>query len=378
MWSFALLLGAGLVVRGYTKLRRPRLGLGLQEGLRQASEHFPATLASLEKPIVVLGSSHVRAGVVPDTFDRAFAEKRGSALQALTLGFNGLSSECLVELAKSVRDELADHPQRDLVLFEFNPLASTYKWLQIPAFKANLESCLAAAAGGSFFAREWLRSPTRAARLLAYRWFTNGGTPRDITADVRRQLFALPSWWSDRPKPPSPSGMAFTAVTAVSRPNVWTAAQRGGRLDTLADPAIASHVAVLTDSKGHTFSRDRRERMGGIREYKLAPAAIDDNIRAIRELQQVAKVVLLVTPAEVAVIQESPRGAANRVAAIDQIKTATGICAIDLYASPQFGEGDFEDVDHLSRVGAEKYSRLLAERVAAWDAAGRRDCTPLQ
>ncbi|HEY5938384.1 MAG TPA: hypothetical protein VIU61_27215, partial [Kofleriaceae bacterium] len=174
MWSFALLLGAGLVVRGYTNSRRPRLGL--QEGLRQASEQFPATLASLEQPIVVLGSSHIRAGVVPDTFDRAFAEKRGRPMQALALGFNGLASECLVELAKSVRDELADHPQRDLVLFEFNPLASTYKWLQIPAFKANLESCLAAAARGSFFAGEWLRSPTRAARLLAYRWFTNGGT----------------------------------------------------------------------------------------------------------------------------------------------------------------------------------------------------------
>lgn len=376
VWSFALLLAAGLTVRGYTQLRRSKLGL--QEGLRQASEHYPATLAALEHPLVVVGSSHVRAGVVPDTFDRVFAEKRGRPIQALALGFNGLASECLVELSKSIRHELEPHPGRDLVLFEFNPLASTRKWLDIPGFQANAESCLVGAARGSFFAHEWLRSPTRAARLLAYRWFTNGGTPRDITTDLRRELFPVPSWWPDQPKPPSPGGRAYAAVTAVSAPNRWVAATRGGRHDQLGDPALAPHVAVLTDPKGHTFSRDRRERMGGIREYRFVPSAIEDHVRGIRELQQAAKqVVLLVTPAEVEVIQESAVGAANRAAAIERIRTAAGICVIDLYSSPLFGDGDFEDVDHLSRAGAETYSRILAERLAAWDAGGRQGCTGL-
>ncbi len=376
MWSFALLLGAALVVRGYTQLRRPKLGL--QEALRQASDRFPATLASLEHPIVIVGSSHIRAGLVPDTFDRVFAEKRGRRIQAMTLGFNGLSAECLVELSKSVRHELAAHPQRDLVLFEFNPLASTRKWLDIPGFASNLESCLSSAAPSAFFAGEWLRAPTRAARLLVYRWFTNGGTPRDITSDLRKQLFALPSWWPDQPQPRSPGALAYAAITAASGPD-WTAAKRGGRLDELSDPQLAPHVAILTKSANHGFSLQRREAMGGIRELQFVPDAVADHIRGIRELQQAAKqVVLLVTPAEVAVIEESARSAANRAAAIEQISAATGVCVIDLYTSALFGEGDFEDVDHLSRVGAETYSRIVAERLAAWDAAGRGDCRPLQ
>jgi peptidoglycan/LPS O-acetylase OafA/YrhL len=101
------------------------------------------------------------------------------------------------------------------------------------------------------------------------------------------------------------------------------------------------------------------------KEFEGMPAAVEENlavlIETIRECERHGIACVLVATPKHATLRDnfSPAFRAETAAAIRRVTQATGVPYLDYEADPRFEAADFFDCDHLSQVGAVKFTRLL-------------------
>lgn len=367
--TLALMLAAGLTVRVYAGHRRAThtVLLAPYDRVRTAMAHYPQVLAGAKHRAVAIGASHMEMGFLPATFDRTWQQVTGEPITSVNMGFVAMRGEFQRELVAQLAET-----STDVAIFEFSPMFATKKANNLPGLDAFGEGGLAVIGSRRFLLSEMFRDPERAFRMLAHRYFLTGLRPQTLATDLRARLFPQPSWWPVKP-PPSrgpPASLAAHGALAVRFWWIWDVAARGGRIDRPDDPAIAQYVRALEDPAWHKFVLGVHEIRSGVRDLDLDPARIDETIGMIRELQRTRPVVVVVTPVEAELLVETPRSIASRAAAVEKIVRETGVCVLDYYVSNQFVASDFRDFDHLNVGGAEKFSRMLAERIGPWVKAG--------
>jgi hypothetical protein len=107
----------------------------------------------------------------------------------------------------------------------------------------------------------------------------------------------------------------------------------------------------------------------GLFNQHMKPEHIAENVQALEDMvtslrERGARVVLVSAPmAEALYTQFDPVRVARMQAIINDFKARYGIEYFDFTADPRFTQDDFHDVDHLSKEGAEKFSRILNDEV---------------
>ncbi len=115
-----------LVYNGAMTLVIKETGIGIRR-FKQATKYVPkiADNPTSRKIVIVYGSSLVRAGFSPDTFDFEMS-KRGFDIVSYNFGFDGLNPEFQHLYAKRIKDEFQKKSREiDTVFIEFNPFQTT-------------------------------------------------------------------------------------------------------------------------------------------------------------------------------------------------------------------------------------------------------------
>ena len=370
--AVAVLALALLAARGFAQCVERVVPIHSQFSLLELSRTAAAIDAVENERVDVafIGTSAVWFGFDPRRFDASLAA-RGHPLTSFNFGLVPTS----VRLQRFFADSICEsHRARGarwkLLLYEVAPSEFLEKIVALstsdPAIAAYEDQVTA--------------MTLRPARLLSELRGDPGGTLRALLAKPlgHRAPSAVASavttyiYEDLEPEPwrqaVPPAYTAFTRFVDVYRQTTWLPEGRG--FVPVGPDTRAAYEEVLR--LNHTAQALARQRVAATEDLGLLPmevndAAVDRVIDQIRVLARCPeRVVLAVMPLSPNIMRAMRPAARERLSeVIAKVQRDTGYPLLDFVEAPELGLDDFRDAEHLSlTVGAEKFSSLLARRVA--------------
>lgn len=334
--------------------------------VREIRDAIPELAAGPEGAAYLLGPSLGYYGFHPDAFDGQMAT-HGRTTVSYNLAVIGNVAQIDALIALRLRDAYAKTGKRAaLVMPMFSWLAADAAYLDRDERPHLRKRALLSTPGE--LARDFLEDPHLASEMGALRIF-DGTMAEDANHVVGRRLFSPPSWWpATGPNTPS------EWETKVFRIQLGYKRQIGrfdrptrGLFNPLDgnDPAAYEELKQLAWSDEAVTKQSRAWADPDFRDAVLVPERIDAFVGLVATARELADHVVIVIPPISEGIETSELGRERIAAAIADIRERTGAPVVDL-SQRDFVRTDFIDFAHLNfDVGAPKFSRMLADEVAA-------------
>jgi hypothetical protein len=375
-----LVFAAGL---GFSRCQIEWIDAALAERkrLREAIEALPDIASHQGERVLFFGSSLVWNGFSPVAFDERLREL-GVELDSFNFGHGGLNPGVQLTLARRVRRAHEATGRRfRLTLVEFNPFQATRARGRGDA--RVLEQNRMMLATPEELRRMALESPERAARYFASRMFRKSISPESVTGVLGYIVNGVGQALEPKdPHAPQPDPAELELRRARSRawrdfgvglfranrgfPAMWSAEVRGGwDLDV---PETHDALSRLSEPTDWDLRQDLEHRIGccDIEELRFDDELVDAFVALVPELAAISdRVEIVLMPVNHAWVKRTA-GARERLRdVVARLRRETRVAIVDLSDMQEIESSDFWDVTHLSFTrGAEKFSRLLADRYA--------------
>ncbi len=378
-WCGFIFVVVTILYNGVMTLIIKETGLGIRR-FKQATEHVPtiADNPTSKKIVIVYGSSLIRAGFSPDTFDSEM-DKRGFDTISYNFGFDGLNPEYQHLYAKRIKDEFQRKGRKiDTVLVELNPFQTTLtrkdhdqsmsdQWHAIFCTPTELWDITT-------------EDPQRGVRLFSIRYLKNGVSSELITSALRLAL---------KLHDPTLTSKDYAEVVKQRRHikkhlnlqlkidlgelygNQWNFTFRGARMSRryLSQKTLNLHEKLM-NSLRHPIRLEqdlkKRIKFCDIVKLRFDDKLIDEFIKMVHTFQSVShQVEVILLPQNHQWIQYSLKTKNRLNQVFNRIVTETGAPVKNYQNSPEINANHFSDTTHLTPIsGSEVFTRLLARNMA--------------